>query len=1075
MIAAARLAARLLRMPNGFVALVDGDGKMAVVRHGTQSLRIEDVHALASTVAAKGAFVACREPAPSRSCDCIPVARSDLPDGVHALCAAPVRIADGELAGVVGGFNGAASTPDTASLDALGELALLVAGDAVAQRRAATAEALAQRHQRSEQRLRAALDSLPLHFWVTDAAGRYVEQNIWDRFAFGDLRGSAAHNAEPPLARATLWRRLHQRVLAGETVRHGSWRSHPNGQGERWVESIMAPLAEDGSIIGLVGMTVDRTAQVEAENRLKESEARLKAAIDALPFPFFICDAEGRHIMQNRSDRQLWGDAIGKTSAETGLPPEIVAHMPRTLERVQAGETVRELLRYNCDGQLRDIEEIYAPVRTDHGIAGFVGLAIDHTERTAAEERVRRSEARLAAYLATASDWLWETDEAHRLVSLSGWPAYFKVSAEKLLGRTRWAFAGVDPATDPAWQMHFVDLQARRPFRRFVYPYARSNAPPVWIEVSGDPFFDEIGDFRGYRGTARDVTEQRRAMQALSEAHAKLEAMTISGLIGITNGHGFLIEDANDAFLEMLGRDRSELRDGLDWRQLVPPDDVSEEVAAADIRRSSGDSYTTETAYRHADGHYVPVLLNVVVLDGEEQRWFALIQDLTPMKLAESQIRELAERDPLTGLANRHVLFERLAGDLGERRAPGTKGALMLLDLDGFKEINDSHGHQAGDHLLRLIGDRLKSVLRETDTIARVGGDEFAVIARGLHDAGNAADVAEKILSALREPMTLDQRLVRPDGSIGVCLFPADGREPAELMKKADIALYAAKAAGRSMFRFFEPALVTKMNERRQIREALQQARAAESFSIELQPQRHLGSGRLVGLEALVRWQLDGRPLMPEAFIGLAEETGQIVALGQIVRRQALEAMHRLDQAGLAAGSIAVNVSTIELERPDFATEIDQLLDELAISPARLVIEVSETMLDDQRIECISCSIDALRRLGISVALDNFGRGHGSLTQLRRLAFDCLKIDRCLVERIDDDEGDRLLVRGIIEMAHAMGLTVVAEGVETTTQLGFLRDLGCDIVQGFLLAEPLALAELLAYLEAEKAAPRPAQ
>ena len=196
-----------------------------------------------------------------------------------------------------------------------------------------------------------------------------------------------------------------------------------------------------------------------------------------------------------------------------------------------------------------------------------------------------------------------------------------------------------------------------------------------------DPFFDESGDFRGYRGTARDVTEQRRAVQALSEAHAKLEAMTTSGLIGITNGRGYFIEDANDAFLEMLGRDRSMLRGGLDWRQLVPPDSVSEEVKAADGRRTTGDSYTTETAYRHADGHYVPVLLNVVVLDGEERRWFALIQDLTPMKLAEARIRELAERDPLTGLANRHVLFERLAGDLGERRTPGTGGALMLLDL----------------------------------------------------------------------------------------------------------------------------------------------------------------------------------------------------------------------------------------------------------------------------------------------------------------------------------------------------------------------------------------------------------
>ena len=1068
MSATARLAARLLCMPNGFATFVDGDEMVAHAHHGTQPLPADDHLAVVSTVAAEGGIVARCDPLPATSCDAALATRSGLPKGVRALIAAPLYIADGEIAGVIGGFSADACTLEPPGLDALHDLALVVADYAMAQHGAVEAQALAQRHEQSEQRLRAALDSLPIHFWATDAEGRYVEQNIWDRFAFGDLKGSAAHNAEPPLARATLWRRLHQRVLAGETVHHASWRSHPNGQGERWVESTMAPLAKDGSIIGLVGMTVDRTAQVEAENRLKESEARLKTAIDALPFPFFICDAEGRHVMQNRSDRELWGEAIGKTFAETGLPQEVLAHMPHALERVRAGETVRELLRYPCNGQLRDVEEIYAPVCTEQGSAGFVGLAIDHTERVAAEERVRQSEARLAGYLATASDWLWETDESHRIVSLTGWPAYFKVPPEKLLGRTRWDFVSADPATDPTWQTHFADLQARRPFRSFVYPYARTDKLPRWIEVSGDPVFDETGGFRGYRGTARDVSKQRRALQALHEAHAKLEAMTTSGLIGVTSGRGFFIEEANEAYLQMVGRDRRALGGGLDWRQLVTPDQLPRHIEATNRNRTTGDVHTTETAYRHAHGHYVPALLNSVVLDGKEQRWFALVQDLTPMKIAEARIRELAERDPLTGLANRHVLFDRLAGDLGERRTPGAEGALMLLDLDGFKEINDGHGHEAGDQLLRLIGDRLKTVLRDTDTIARMGGDEFAVIARGLHQAGNAADIAEKILSALREPMMLDERLVRPDGSIGICLFPADGCEPAELMKKADIALYAAKAAGRSGFRFFEQALVTKLNERRQIRAALQQANAAESFSIDLQPQRQLGSGRLVGLEALVRLQLDGRPLMPEAFIGIAEETGLIVALGQIVRRQALEAMRRLDEAGVTTDSIAVNVSAAELERPDFATEIDQLLDKLAISPDRLAIEVSETLLSDHCLDSVSGSIDALRRLGLSVVCDNFGRGQASLIRLRRLAFDRLKIDRCLVQQIDVEEGDRLLVRGIIEMAHAMGLTVVAEGVETRTQLAFLTDVGCDVAQGFHLARPQALADLLVCLKAER-------
>ncbi len=916
----------------------------------------------------------------------------------------------------------------------------------------------------SEARLTAAIDALPFPFFVCDADGRHVMQNRSDRELWGDAIGKTFAETGLPQEIIAHMPRALARVRAGETVRE-LLRYRCNGE-LRDIEEIYAPVRTEKGIAGFVGLAIDHTDRVTVERRLAEAEARLKAAIDALPFPFFISDLDGRHLVQNPVDRAIWDDAIGKTLFELNLPDELVAHVPAAIARVRAGETVHSQLCFERLGCMRHEEEVYAPVYTAGVVTGFVSLTIDHTERVEAAARVRESEARLADHLATASDWLWETDDTHRIVSLSGWPAHFKISPETLLGRTRWDFAGVDSATDPAWQKHVADMEAGRPFRRFVYAYSEMDDPRVWIEVSGNPVFDAAGVFRGYRGTARDVTEQRHAEQALREAHAKLEAMTNSGLIGVTSGRGFLIEEANDAFLKLIGFDRSVLAGGLDWRQLVPPETKPDEVAAAKLRRATGDVYTTETAYRRADGRFVPVLLNSVVLDGIDQRWFALIQDLTPMKLAEARMRELAERDPLTGLANRHVLFERLAGDLGERRIRGTEGALMLLDLDRFKEINDSHGHEAGDQLLCLIGDRLKTVLRDTDTIARVGGDEFAVIVRGLREAANAADVAEKILAALRAPMSLDERLVRPDGSIGICLFPANGREPADLMKKADIALYAAKAAGRSTFRFFEPALVTQINQRRQIRDALKQANAEESFSIELQPQVHLGTGRHVGLEALARWQLDGKPLMPRDFIGLAEETGLIVQLGRIIRRQALEATRCLDQAGLAVGRLAVNVGIVELERPDFATELHELLQELAIAPDRLAIELSETMLIDHRIDGVGGNLEALRCLGVSLMLDDFGSGHASLPWLRRLAFDGLKIDRCLIRQIDAENGDGSLVRGIIDMAHAMDLTVVAEGVETAAQLAFLAHHGCDIAQGFHLAAPLTLGDLAGYLQA---------
>jgi diguanylate cyclase (GGDEF)-like protein/PAS domain S-box-containing protein len=363
------------------------------------------------------------------------------------------------------------------------------------------------------------------------------------------------------------------------------------------------------------------------------------------------------------------------------------------------------------------------------------------------------SEARLADYLATASDWAWESDATHRIKAMAGWPVEAEITPERLIGRRRWEYIGADPLTDPVWRRHLEDLEARRPFRGFVYEFTRPDGAQAWVEVSGNPIFDAEGTFQGYRGTSRDVTERRRAEIALREAHARLEALSHSGMIGIISGRGFIIEEANDAFLDMVGRDRAELEaGGIDWRPMRPPEQREMAIREALEPRETGSFHAVERDYVRPDGRRVPTLLSVVVLDAAEQRWFALVQDLTPMKAAEERVRVLAERDTLTGLANRHVLFEELRRDLQERRLPGATGALLMLDLDNFKEVNDTLGHEAGDRLLQAIGHRLVAVIRDTDTVARIGGDEFAIILRHLHEPAAASVVAQKILDALQRP-----------------------------------------------------------------------------------------------------------------------------------------------------------------------------------------------------------------------------------------------------------------------------------------------------------------------------------
>jgi diguanylate cyclase (GGDEF)-like protein len=435
-------------------------------------------------------------------------------------------------------------------------------------------------------------------------------------------------------------------------------------------------------------------------------------------------------------------------------------------------------------------------------------------------------------------------------------------------------------------------------------------------------------------------------------------------------------------------------------------------------------------------------------------------------------LRLRAERDSLTGLANRHLLLQRL-GQLCGGDAAGAAGVLVLLDVDFFKAVNDSLGHAAGDLLLRLIARRLQRATSPGDTVARLAGDEFALIVHGPVGAAAVSDFAARLMQRLRRPMRLGASRYAPSLSVGIAPFPAPGCGPRELLGNADVALLDAKRQGRGRHVLFGPALAEQVVRRTRLADALRRAIAERQLQAALQPQQHLADNRVLGFEALARWQLHGHWVPPSDFIALAEDVGLAQPLGLQVMHAALAGFAAMLKAGLEPGHLAVNVTTAQLLADDFVDTVRRALAEHGVPPTRLELEVTEGVLLDRSIIRIGQTLHALRDMGCSLALDDFGTGYASLSHLTSFPVDRIKIDRSFTSAIDA-EGDRgLIARTLIGLGRGLGLDVIAEGVETETQRAFLQAHGCTAIQGYLLARPMLAADALPWLAQLQRRPQP--
>jgi diguanylate cyclase (GGDEF)-like protein len=435
--------------------------------------------------------------------------------------------------------------------------------------------------------------------------------------------------------------------------------------------------------------------------------------------------------------------------------------------------------------------------------------------------------------------------------------------------------------------------------------------------------------------------------------------------------------------------------------------------------------------------------------------WVATHEDITVQRRSEVKIEYMAHHDALTDLANRVLLNERLEQALGRIHLEEMV-AVHHLDLDQFKAVNDTFGHPAGDKLLKIVADRLRGLVRETDTIARMGGDEFVVVQAPIADPAESTSLAQRIIALMSEPFDLDGHQAVIGASIGIAVGPSDGLKPDELLRNADLALYRAKGDGRGTFRFFETAMDLQMQTRRIMERDLRKALSSGQFELYYQPVVNLASGDISGFEALIRWNHPEQGVIPPAsFIPLAEETGLIVPVGEWVIRQACAT------AAQWPGdlSIAVNISAAQFRNPGLLQVIVGALATSGLDPTRLEIEITETVLLQNR-ETTLAVLRQLRELGIRIAMDDFGTGYSSLTYLQCFPFDKIKIDRSFVKDITENTGSLNIVRAVAALAKGMGMTATAEGVETSEQLDRITSEGCTEMQGFLFSRPVPASEI---------------
>ncbi|HEY0486010.1 MAG TPA: EAL domain-containing protein [Mycobacteriales bacterium] len=826
-----------------------------------------------------------------------------------------------------------------------------------------------------------------------------------------------------------------------------------------------------------------RTDKNAAEQRLVMAQRRHGTVLESLAEGILVLDTDGALQLCNRAAERILGVtqeyALGRvvSAASWGLvrldgTPLTDDELPTTrAARTGLPQKDRVIgVQNRLRGELRWVSVSAVPLFEDGTTAttGVVCSVTDVSDQLAADRARRDTERSLVAAQELAGLVSWEFD-------LRTGEFNWSEHAYEFFGGTRETF---EPTLEGFFRvieegqregilaLHADIITGRRPApATFTFDYTAQNgehrSTQNWVDVERN----SAGRIVSLHGTSQDVTEIRRHASALAETEQlfglAFDAAATGLVITAPDGdRDHRIDRVNAAFAGMVGRTDEELA-GASLAEFTHPDEVLRDAAVyGSLLAGSDDTEQWETCLVDAEGREVWTLASAALArdeDGKPLYFITQYVDITARRQAQQDLEELALTDTLTGLANRPLLGDRIQQALARmRREPGTL-ALVLLDLDLFKVVNDSLGHQVGDALLTAVAERLQGVCRADTTVARVGGDEFVVLVEDLAGPESVNAVAERILEAIREPLRLGEAAeeIVTTASVGIAVTSDASRDSDDLFREAELALYRAKEAGRDRFALYDEELRSRAVDRLETERRLRSAIAEHRLRAYYQPLVDLKTGRIIGAEALVRmWDPELGIVGPPAFIDVAEESGLIVDVdGWMLGESARTAAAWVAGAN-GVESVAVNVSARTLAHRDFLDVLRAATGDADVPGNLLHLEITERVVLSGEEEA-SGLLERARALGPLLGIDDFGTGYSALSYLQRLALDFVKIDRSFVTPLGENPQTAAIVGAIIDLAHALNLAVIAEGVETAEQLSMLRDLGCDVAQGFLLGKPM--------------------
>ena len=641
-------------------------------------------------------------------------------------------------------------------------------------------------------------------------------------------------------------------------------------------------------------------------------------------------------------------------------------------------------------------------------------------------------------------------------------------AAESLLGYDGGELVGRNIESffeDDGGNVSYMDLRLEA-IRTKERVFIAKNGEHVDLMLSIAPVL-QFGEPAGAVLIGRDIRERKLSEQRVRESEQRYRLLFERNAAGVcVSSHSGVIEDCNETFASMLGYGRNELigarLNEIYWR---PADRLDLEGLLRQVQTLN----SVEGELRRKDGSRIWAVQNLTVA-GEHH--YMTVVDISDRKQAEEKIEFHAYHDVLTQLPNRKLFMDRLMQNLTHCRRAGKGLAVMFIDLDEFKAINDTLGHNAGDEVLLEMSSRLRSCVRADDTVARLGGDEFSIILSELRRPEDAGRVAEKIIAAVQHPMTVNGVPIEVSTSIGIALYPVDGIDPESLLRNADSAMYRAKEAGRNTYQLCTDDMKRRAIERLSLESRLRKAVLNEELVLHYQPQVSLDRSTVIGIEALVRWNDPEHGLIfPASFIPLAEESRLILPIGDWVLRTACQQMRRWREEGLKIPYISVNLSARQFQQHDLVDRVGRVLEETGLEGKALEIEITETTAMTNA-EATMDVLHGLRELGVSISIDDFGTGYSSLSYLKRFPITCVKVDRAFVRDMTSSEGDAAIVSAVIAIARSLRLRVIAEGVENEEQLAFLRRHGCDGAQGHFFSRPVSAESIPLLLPQPRAAKR---